>query len=324
MKRRHHLLVTSALALTTFFSTCMAQSSSAPQGAGAYPNKLIRIVVPYAAGTPGDTMARLLAPSLSESMTTNVVVENLPGASGTIGTARVTKSAPDGYTLLMAGDTALVLSGGAYGVNPPYQTLRDLAPISQLIITPNVLVVGNDVPARSVQELMALVRSQPGKFSYGSGGIGFSQHRAGELMSSMGKLDMVHVPSTTNAWPDLLSGRVQLMFGNIAQALPWIKEGKVSALAVTSSTRASALPDLPTVSESGLPGFEAIAWFGILAPAGTPVAILQRLETELRKAMDTPAMKQRVAALGAMEGVLSSAGFTQAIQNDIKRWAVKP
>jgi tripartite-type tricarboxylate transporter receptor subunit TctC len=324
MKHRHHLLVTSALALTTFFSTCMAQSSATPQSAGGYPNKLIRIVVPYAAGTPGDTMARLLAPSLSESMTANVVVENLPGASGTIGVARVTKSAPDGYTLLMAGDTALVLSGGAYGVNPPYQTLRDLAPISQLIITPNVLVVSNDVPARSVQELMALVRSQPDKFSYGSGGIGFSQHRAGELMSSMGKLDMVHVPSTTNAWPDLLSGRVQLMFGNIAQALPWIKEGKVRALAVTSSTRASALPDLPTVSESGLPGFEAVAWFGMLAPAGTPAPILRRLETELRKAMDTPAMKQRVAALGAMEGALSSAGFTQIIQNDIKRWAVKP
>jgi tripartite-type tricarboxylate transporter receptor subunit TctC len=252
------------------------------------------------------------------------VVENMPGASGTIGAARVAKSAPDGYTLLMSGDTALVLSGGAYGVNPPYQTLRDLAPISQLIITPNVLVVGNDVPARSVQELIALIRSQPGKFSYGSGGIGLTQHRAGVLISSMGKLDMVHVPSSTSSWTDLLGGQVQLLFGNIAQALPQVKAGKVRALAVTSMTRASALPDLPTVSESGLPGFEAVAWFGMLAPAGTPAPILRRLETELRKSMATPAMKERVAALGAMEGALSSAGFTQVIQNEIKRWAVKP
>jgi tripartite-type tricarboxylate transporter receptor subunit TctC len=237
---------------------------------------------------------------------------------------RVAKSAPDGHTLLLSGDAALVLTGGAYGVKPPYDTLRDLAPIAQLVITPNVLVVANDVPARSVQELVALVRSHPGQFSYGSGGIGFSTHRAGELMNSMAGLDMVHVPNPGNPWTDVIAGRVQVMFGNVALALPFIKDGKVRGLAVTATTRLAASPDLPTVSESGLPGFEALSWFGLLAPAGTPPAVLQRLEAELQKAMASPVMNERLAVMGAMPGVQNAAGFTQVIKNDIKRWGPKP
>jgi len=301
-----------------------AQAMAPSPGPAAYPSKPIRLVVPFAAGTAPDVLARLVAPALSESMSANVVVENVPGAGGTIGVDRVAKAAPDGYTLLLSGDAALVLTGGAYGVKPPYETLRDLAPIAQLIITPNVLVVPNDVPARNVQELVALVRSQPGKFSYGSGGIGFSQHRAGELMNSMAGLDMVHVPNPGNPWPDLIAGRVQVMFGNIALALPFIKDGKVRGLAVSSTTRATAAPDLPTVSESGLPGFESLSWFGVLAPAGTPPAVLQRLEGELQKAMATPTLRDRVAAMGAMPGVHHAAGFAQVIHNEIKRWAPKP
>jgi len=301
-----------------------AQAMAPSPGPAAYPSKPIRLVVPFAAGTAPDVLARLVAPALSESMSANVVVENVPGAGGTIGVDRVAKAAPDGYTLLLSGDAALVLTGGAYGVKPPYETLRDLAPIAQLIITPNVLVVPNDVPARNVQELVALVRSQPGKFSYGSGGIGFSQHRAGELMNSMAGLDMVHVPNPGNPWPDLIAGRVQVMFGNIAIALPFIKDGKVRGLAVSSTTRATAAPDLPTVSESGLPGFESLSWFGVLAPAGTPPAVLQRLEGELQKAMATPTLRDRVAAMGAMPGVHHAAGFAQVIHNEIKRWAPKP
>lgn len=313
-----HLLLTCALALATAPGLCLAQAPT------TYPAKPIRLVVPFAPGTAPDVLARLLVPALTESISASVVVENVPGAGGTIGVDRVAKSAPDGYTLLMSGDAALVLTGGTFGVNPPYQTLRDLAPIAQLIITANVLVVSNDVPARSVQELVALVRSQPGKFSYTSGGIGLSQHRAGELMNQMAGLDMVHVPNPSGPWPDVISGRTQLFFGNITQALAFVKDGKVRALAVTSPTRAAAAPDLPTVSESGLPGFEAIAWFGVLAPAGTPPAVLQRLETELQKAMATPAVKERVAALGAMPGAQTAAGLTQVIQNEIKRWAPKP
>ncbi len=318
-----HLLLTSALALAISPSLSWAQSPAAPQSPSAYPSKPIRLVVPFAAGTAPDVLARLLAPALTESMSATIVVENVPGAGGTIGVDRVAKSSPDGYTLLMSGDAALVLTGGAYGVKPPYDTLRDLAPIAQLIITPNVLVVANDVPARNVQELVALVRSQPGKFSYVSGGIGFSQHRAGELMNGMAGLDMVHIPNPANPWPDVISGRAQLMFGNIALALPLVKDGKVRALAVTSTTRSTSAPDLPTVSESGLPGFESLSWFGVLAPSGTPQPVLQRLEAEVRKVMGTPALKERVAAMGAMPGAQNSAAFTQVIQNEIKRWAPK-
>jgi len=320
MHRRTHLKLAVALSLAALPGLSAAQVPA--QGANS--GKPVRLVVPFAAGTAPDVLARLLAPVLSESMSANVVVENLPGAGGTIGVDRVVRSAPDGHTLLLSGDAALVLSGGAYGVKPPYDTLRDLAPIAQLIITPNVLVVSNDVPARNVQELVALVRSHPGKFSYGSGGIGFSTHRAGELMNSMAGLDMVHVPNPGNPWMDVLAGRTQVMFGNIAVALPFIRDGKLRGLAVTSTTRAAAAPELPTVSESGLPGFESLSWFGVLAPAGTPPAVLQRLEAELQKAMATPAMKERLGIMGAAPGVLNAAGFTQVIKNEIKRWAPKP
>lgn len=313
-----HLLMLGSMALAATPGPGWAQAPA------AYPGKPIRLVVPFPAGTAPDVLARLLAPALNEQMSANVVVENVPGAGGTIGVDRVAKSAPDGYTLLMSGDAALVLTGGAFGLNPPYVTLRDLAPIAQLVITPNVLVVANDVPARTVPELVALVRSQPGKFSYSSSGIGLSQHRAGELMNSMAGLDLVHVPNPGSPWADVLAGRTQLMFGNIMQALPFIKEGKVRALAVTSTTRAAAAPELPTVSKSGLPGFESLAWFGVLAPAGTPPAVLQRLEAELQKAMATPAIKERVALMGAMPGVMNPAGFTRVIEAETRRWALKP
>jgi len=317
MKRRTLLMLASAQLLSIACGQALAQAPA------SYPSRPIRLVVPFAAGTAPDILGRLVAPALAESMSANVVVENVPGAGGTIGVGRVARSAPDGHTLLLSGDAALVLTGGAYGVKPPYDTLRDLAPIAQLMVTPNVLVVANDVPARTVQELVALVRSQPGKFSYSSGGIGFSQHRAGELMNSMAGLDMVHVPNPGSPWPDVISGRTQLLFGNIALALPMMKDGKVRALAVTSTTRTPAAPELPTVSESGLHGFESISWFGVLAPAGTPSAVLQRLEAELQKAMASPAMKERLATMGATPGVQNAAGFTQVIQNEISRWAPK-
>jgi len=315
------LTCTAALAAAPALLLAQSQTAAAAVAPATYPSKPIRLVVPFAAGSAPDVLARLLAPALTESMSANVVVENVPGAGGTIGVDRVAKAAPDGYTLVLSGDAALVLSGGAYGVKPPYETLRDLAPIGQLVITPNVLVVSNEVPARNVQELLALVHSQPGKFSYSSGGIGFSTHRAGELMNSMAGLDMVHVPNPTSPWPDVISGRTQLMFANIALALPMAKDGKVRALAVTATTRVTAAPELPTVSESGLPGFEALAWFGVLAPAGTPPAVLQRLEAELHKAMATPAIRERLSTMGAMPGAQNAAGFTRVIQDEIKRWA---
>ncbi len=321
MYRKIQLMLAYAIALGSALIPAFAQA----QSTAAYPtNKPIRLVVPYGAGTAPDILARLLASAFTESMSATVVVENVPGAGGTIGVNRVVTSTPDGHTLVLSGDAALVLTGGTFGLKPAYDTLRDLAPIAQLMTTPNVLVVANDVPARTVQELVALVRSQPNKFSYSSGGIGFSQHRAGELMNSMAHLDMLHVPNPINSWADVISGRTQLMFGTAAAALPFIKDGKVRALAVTSTTRSPAAPDLPTVSESGLPGFEALAWFGVLAPVGTPPAILRRLEAEIQKVMATPAVKERIAAMGGTPVASNAAAFTQVIQSEIKRWAPKP
>lgn len=309
-------LVMCALALAASAQGALAQPT--------YPDKPIRLVVPFAAGSAPDILARLLAQGMSASMSATMNVENMPGAGATIGVDRVAKAAPDGYTLVVAGDAALVLSGGNYGVKPPYDTLRDLAPIAQLAVTPNVLIVPNDLPVRTVQELVALVRSQPGKFSYASAGIGFSQHRAGELLNSMAGLDMVHVPSATSAMTDLVAGRVQAWFANIVVALPMASAGKVRALAVTSPARSPAAPELPTMSESGLPGFESLSWFGLLAPAGTPPAILQRLEAEAQKALAGPAMKERLASMGALPGAPTAASFTRAIQDDIRRWAPRP
>ena len=321
MHRRTPLMLCGALALAA--ATLGAPAQANAQVSAPYPSKPIRLVVPFAAGSAPDILARLLAQGLAESMSATVNVENVPGAGGTIGVDRVVKAAGDGYTLVVEGDAALVLSGGNYGVNPPYDTLRDLAPIAQLAVTPNVLIVPSELPARSVQELVALVRSQPGKFSYASAGIGLSQHRAGELLNSMAGLDMVHVPSATNAVIELSAGRVQALFSNIVVALPLASAGKVRALAVTSPNRSPAAPELPTMSESGLPGFESLAWFGLLAPARTPPAVLQRLEAEAQKALAGPAMKERLKTMGAMPAAPTAAAFTQVIQDDIKRWAPK-
>ena len=278
--------------------------------------------MPFAPGSAPDVMARLLAPSMAESMAAAVVVENLPGAGGTIGVDRVAKAAPDDYTLVVAGDAALVLSG-SYGVKPPYQTLKDLAPITQLAVTPNVLIVANDVPARTVLELAELVRRQPGRFSYASNGIGLSQHRAGELFNSMAGLDMMHVPASATAMPDVIAGRVQVFFANISSALPLAREGKVRALAISSLTRSAAAPDLPTVSESGFPGFESVAWFGLLAPAGTPAAILQQREAQAQKALAGSALSARLVTMGATPGAPTAAAFNRVIQEETIKWAAK-
>lgn len=290
----------------------------------AFPNRPIRLIVPFVAGSSVDIVARLLAPALQASMRATVIVENLPGAGGTIGVEHVVHAPADGYTLVLSADAALVLREGAYGLHPAYDSVRDLAPILQVVQTPNVLVVSNSVNARSVQELVALVRRQPGTFNYASAGIGTSQHRAGVLLQSMAGLDMVHIPNPTAALMDVAAGRAQLMFVNITLGLPAVRQGLVRGLAVTSLHRVSIAPELPTVSESGLPGFEAMAWFGVLAPAGTPTAVLDRLESGFQQALGQAAVKQRLAELGALPGAPTAAELARVIRKDIQRWAQKP
>ncbi len=305
------------------YATGLALMPAYAQPSRDYPGtRPIHLIVPFAAGTAPDALGRLLAQSLAASMAVIVNVENQPGAGGTIGVDRAVKAAPDGHTLVLSGDAALVLSG-SFGVNPPYQTLRDLAPIAQVAVTPNVLVVPIDLQVKSVQDLVALARSRPGQINYGSAGIGLSQHRAGELLNRVAGLDMVHVPSSGSPMPDLLAGRVQVMFANIVSALPLVREGRLRALAVTSLQRSAVVPDLPTLSESGYPGFESVAWFGLLAPAGTPASILKLLEAEVDKALAGPEMKARLSMMGAMAPVPNSNAFTQVIRDETLKWSGK-
>ncbi|GAA0765873.1 tripartite tricarboxylate transporter substrate binding protein [Ideonella azotifigens] len=305
---------------TTWLLLLAAQGAALAQG--TWPGRAVHLVVPFAAGTAPDMVGRLLAEGLAESLAVPVLVENLPGAGGTLGVDKVARAAGDGHTLVLSGDAALVV-GAAYGVKPPYQVASDLVPISQLVLTPNVLVVPPELPVSTLAEFVALARSQPGRFSYASAGNGTSSHRAGELLNAMAGLDMVHVPSSGSPLPDVMAGRVQLFFANAA-SLPLVREGKLRALAVSSLQRLPALPELATVAESGYPGFEAVAWFGLLAPKGTSSEIVERLQAEAAKALARPAMRDRLQAMGAVPVGGSSAAFAALIAAETTKWAAAP
>lgn len=298
----------------------LAQTSALAQP--VWPAKPIHLVVPFAAGTAPDTIGRLLAQSLSESLAVPVVVENVPGAGGTIGVDRVAKARGDGYLLVLSGDAAIVVGSG-YGMRPPYDAAKDLLPISQIATTPNIVLVSNELPVKTLKEFVDLARSQPGRFSYASAGIGTSSHRGGELLNSLAGLDLVHVPSSGSPLPDIMAGRVQLFFANAA-SLSLVREGKVRALAVSSSERLAGAPDLPTVAESGYPGFESVAWFGLFAPRGTPPEIVARLETEARKAIAQPINNARLTDMGAIAKGTSASGFARLIDSEIAKWSAPP
>jgi tripartite-type tricarboxylate transporter receptor subunit TctC len=239
-----------------------------------YPGKPVRFIVQFPPGSAPDITARLVGEQLSQSWGQPVLIENMLGAGGGIGAAHVARSAPDGYTLLFSGDAAMTTNVSLYE-KLPYDPLKDFSPITLAVLSTNVLVVHPSVQARNVQELIALAKSQPGKLSYASAGSGTSQHLGGELLKQMAGVDIVHIPYKGGpaAIQDVVAGRVPMMFANIVTALPPVRDGKLRGLAVSSLKRWPATPDLPTMAESGLPGFEAVAWFGLLAPAGTPDAI---------------------------------------------------
>jgi tripartite-type tricarboxylate transporter receptor subunit TctC len=264
-----------------------------------FPNRPIRIVVPYAPGGGADTVARLLAPKLQEALGQTVVVDNKPGAGGVIGDDAVAKAPPDGHTLL--------IGAFAHAVNPallprmPFRTPDDFAPVSLLVVVPDLLVVTPSLPARTVGELIALAKAQPGKLSYASSGNGTAQHLAAELFKARTGLDIQHVPYKGGgpALVDVAAGHVQMIFGNMSSALPQAQAGRVRAMAVTSPKRSPATPDVPTIAESGVPGYEMYEWNALLAPAGTPAAVIQRLQQEAAKALRHPDVAARLAALGA-------------------------
>jgi tripartite-type tricarboxylate transporter receptor subunit TctC len=301
--------------------------------AQSWPAKPVRIVVPYPPGGPVDISARLLAPKLQEALGQPFLVENKPGAGGNIGADFVAKSAPDGYTIGM-GAIATHAINPALMANVPYDPVRDFRHLALVVQVPNVLVVNNDLPARNVAELIALARSQPGKLDFASGSTGSTGHLAGELFKQMTGTYMVHIPykGAPAAVADLLAGRVHLMFDNLASALPNVKAGKVRALAVTTRKRSSALPDLPTLDESGLKGFDMTTWWGLMGPAQMPADVAQRLAAEILRAMDAPDVHEKLLAMG-MEGstVRTPEQFTAFVDAErrlyaqlVKRSGAKP
>jgi tripartite-type tricarboxylate transporter receptor subunit TctC len=295
----------------------------------AWPSKPVRIVVPFAAAGTTDILARALAPELQKAFGQPFVVDNKPGAGGNTGAAEVAKAAADGHTLLMG-------TVGTHAINPslyarmPYDHVRDFVPVTLVAAVPNVLVM-NPVHAQqngidSVASLIEFAKRRPGKLNMASSGNGTSIHLAGELFKTMTGTFMLHLPygGSGPALTDLIAGNTDLMFDNLPSSLPHIKSGRLKALAVTSAKRAPALPDLPTIEEAGGPalkGYEASSWFGLLAPAGTPMDIVNRVQAETAKALATPALNERLQAQGAAPGGITSAEFARHIAAETAKWA---
>ena len=287
-----------------------------------YPDQAVRILVGFTPGVAPDIVARVLADKFSESWGRPVLVENVTGAGGNIACDRVAKAAPDGYTLGMCGNGSLVIAPSLYD-KLSYDPVKDFAPIARVFVAANVLAVHPDVPARTLPELVSLARQQPGKLTYGHAGTGTSQHLAAELFKYMAHIDLQPVAyrGTTALLPDLLAGRLTLSFANISNALPLVREGKLRAFAVTSIRRSGAAPDLPTMAESGFPGFEAVPWFGLMAPAGTPPAVVDKINRETAKVLAMPDVQRRLAELGVDLIGGSPAELAAVIASETPQWA---
>jgi len=308
------------LALTLSAAVIPAIVATPVLAQAPYPNRPIRLVVGYPPGGPVDITARALAQVLSQSLGTQVVVDNRPGATGIVGNELVARSAPDGYTLVLAA-SPMVIHETLYE-KLPYDTLRDFTLIGTIASAPLLLVAPPNSPAGNVKELIALAKSKPGELSYASPGTGSVNHLAGESLKTMSGIDVVHVPykGAAPAETDVMGGRVAFMFDTIPSALPKVRAGQMRGLAVTSASRTPIAPDIPTVAESGLPGFDAITWYGLMGPANLPVDVAARLNAELNKALDSPAFRERLAALGleAMPGTPQQ--FAQFYRSETVKW----
>lgn len=286
-----------------------------------YPERPVRIIVPYAAGGAADSVARLVGQKMSEALGQAVVIENRAGADGNIGAEFVARSAPDGYTLLM-GDVGNLTMGPAIRRSVPYDAVRDFAPITQLVAAPNILAVHPSVPATNFQEFVAYAKAHPRKLSYASSGTGGSAHLAGELLKRAAGIDMVHVPykGASAAITDVLRGEVPVMFG-LSVVLPQVRDGKLRALATTGTNRLAVLPDVPTVAELGYRGFEATAWYGLLAPAGTPSPIVTRLHQVAVQALQSAEVRQKLEAAGNELIGNSPEEFAAYIKSEKAKWS---
>lgn len=301
-------------ALLPAFCACAAMAQT-------YPAKPVRIIVNFATGGPSDIVGRMISIRLSEMWGRPVVVENVAGFAGNIGAERAAKATPDGYTMLLTGSSPIVINPGLYA-KLPYDPLRDLAPVTQICTIPNLLVVHPGVPAKTVQELVAFAKSQPGQLNFASSGSGSATHLGGELFRARAGIDIRHIPykGTGAMVPDLIGGRVTMAIGAAATFLPLVREGRLRAVAVASPRRSSAIPELPTIAEAGYPGFDTSSWQGVLVPAATPAPLVRRLHQDLVKVIALREMHARFADL-AMEPVGNAPReFALIIQSDLVKW----
>ena len=287
-----------------------------------YPTKAVRLIVGFPAGGTSDIMARLTGQKLSEAWGQTFIIDNRPGAGGNIGTELVAKAAPDGYTLLVSPGSTLTSNPAVYST-VPFDTVRDFAPVTMIAGVPNALVVHPSVPVKNVKELIALAKASPGQLAYASTGAGQSTHLSAELLKTSAGINLIHVPykGSAPALTDIVAGQVSVMFDNLPSVLPFIKSGRLKPLAVSSAARSRALPEVPTVAESALPGFDVTVWFGVLAPAATSRDIVNRLNAEIVKAIKTPDMRERFTQQGADPIGNTPEDFAAVIKRDLAKWA---
>lgn len=299
----------------------MAAMLAGPAFAQSYPNRAVRLIVPFAPGGSNDIIARIIGERLAESLGQPVVIDNRPGAGGMIGTDATSKSPPDGYTLMIGATSTMAANPSLYA-SQNLDPTRDLTPITQIATGPFVLAVPSELPVKTVAELIALAKSKPGAINFGSSGVGSSLQLTGELFKSMTGTDIVHVPyrGLGPALTDLIANRIQLVFSDMAGLLPHIQSGKLRALGVTSAKRFPDLPDLPTLSEAGVPGYDATSWYGILGPKDLPEPIVAKLNADLAKIVHSDAMKQKFTTLGIEPVTGTPAEFRTYIRSEMDKW----
>lgn len=310
MMRRRTLLVAGSVGLSM---PALAQGSD-------WPNRQVRLVSPFPPGGAADLTARMVAEELTGALRQTVFVENRVGAGGAIGTEYAARATPDGYTFLLASTGPFAINPGLFRLN--IDPSRDLTPVAMVAIVPSIFIVNSAVPARTMTELLALAKAQPGALSYASGGNGTAQHLFGELLKQMAGIDIQHIPYRGGgpAMTDTIAGRVQILCDTLPLALPHVREGRVRALAVTTATRNQALPDIPTVAESGVPGYEATGWYGIAAPTGTPAPMIERVNSEINALLARPAFREKLLAQGSDPAPMTPAAFGALIERDRARW----
>jgi tripartite-type tricarboxylate transporter receptor subunit TctC len=311
-----------SFAFATAAGVCLALLPGALAHAQTYPARPVRMVVPFPPGGSLDIAGRLIAQKLTDAWGQSVVVENKPGAGGNIGADFVAKSPPDGYTILLGALSTHAVNPSLYA-KMPYDAAKDFAPITLIAVTPNVLVVNAASPVNNVKEFIAYAKANPGKLAFGSGSSGSAGHLAGELFKVETGTDAVHVPfkGGAPATQALLAGDTQFMFDNLANAMPQVKAGKLKALAVTTAERSKLAPELPTMAEAGLSGFDISTWFGLLAPAGTPKDVIAKWNAEVMKILNSPDMRERLTAQGAEPAPTTPEQFAAFIQSEIPKYA---